>query len=85
MGGGRKGRPNLVIHILSILCSFREIFAKLYVGAPSPPGELAPPPRGNPGSATDQLCVIIKQYSGFSQTVNNGNTLLVMLHVASKG
>ena len=36
--------------ILSISCSFWEILAKSYVGAP--PGELAPPPRGNPGSAT---------------------------------
>ena len=29
---------------------FWEIVAKSYVGVP--PGELAPPPRGNPGSAT---------------------------------
>ena len=37
--------------ILSISCSFWEILAKSYVGAP-PPEELAPPPRGNPGPAT---------------------------------
>ena len=39
------------VQILSISCSFWEILAKSYVGAP--PGELAPPPRGNPRSATD--------------------------------
>ena len=38
------------VQILSISCSFWENLAKLYVGAP--PGELAPPPRGNPRSAT---------------------------------
>ena len=38
------------VQILSISCSFWENLAKSYVGAP--PGELAPPPRGNPGSAT---------------------------------
>ena len=42
--------PPLGVQILSISCSFWENLAKLYVG--SPPGELAPPPRGNPGSAT---------------------------------
>ena len=36
--------------ILSIPCIFWENLSKLYVGVP--PGELAPPPRGNPGSAT---------------------------------
>ena len=40
--------------ILSISCSFWENLAKSYVGAP-PPGELAPPPQGNPGSATDNV------------------------------
>ena len=50
--GGRRGRaPPPGVQILSISCSFWEILAKSYVGAP--PGELAPPPRGNPGSATD--------------------------------
>ena len=34
--------------ILSISCSFWEFLAKSYVGAPPPPGELVPPPRGNP-------------------------------------
>ena len=38
------------VQILSISCSFRENLAKSYVGAPD--GGLAPPPRGNPGSAT---------------------------------
>ena len=36
--------------ILSISSSFWKNIAKLYVG--TPPGELAPPPQGNPGSAT---------------------------------
>ena len=49
--GGRRGRaPPLGVQILSILCSFWEKSTNSYVGAP--PGELAPPPRGNPGSAT---------------------------------
>ena len=42
--------PLLGVQILSISCSFWEILAKSYVGAP--PGELAPPPGGNPRSAT---------------------------------
>ena len=41
------------VQILSISCSFWEHLAKSYVDAP--PGELAPPPRGNPGSATGTL------------------------------
>ena len=45
-----NARPPLGAQILSISCSFWENLAKSYVGAP--PGELAPPPRGNPGSAT---------------------------------
>ena len=39
------------VQILSISCSFWKNLAKSYLGAP--PGELAPPPRGNHGSATD--------------------------------
>ena len=49
-GGVRGTRPPPGAQILSIACSFWENLAKSYVGAP--PGELAPPPRGNPGSAT---------------------------------
>ena len=57
ISGGYKGvardapPPPPGAQILSISCSFWENLAKSYVGAP-PPGELAPPPRGNPGSAT---------------------------------
>ena len=40
------------VQILSISCSFGENLAKSYVAAPL--GELASPPRGNPGSATDR-------------------------------
>ena len=40
-----------MVQILSILCSFWENLAKSYVGATS--GDLAPPPGGNPGSATE--------------------------------
>ena len=48
---GREGRPPpLGVQILSISCSFWENLAKSYVGAL--PGELAPLPRGNSGSAT---------------------------------
>ena len=45
---GREGHAPRV-QILSILCSFWENLAKLHVGTPR---GLAPPPRGNPGSAT---------------------------------
>ena len=56
------GGPN------SISCSFWENIAKSYVDAP---GGLAPPPRGNPGSATElsincfrnALKLSIKQYT----------------------
>ena len=41
------------VQILSNTCSFWENLAKSCVG--TPPGGLAPPPRGNPGSATDNL------------------------------
>ena len=53
-GGGREGRSQ----ILSISCSFWENLAKSYVGAP----RLAPPPRGNPGSATGSLKHCFAQY-----------------------
>ena len=52
-------RPPPGVQILSISCSFWENLAKSYVGAP--PGELAPPPRGNPGSATDIFICIYQQ------------------------
>ena len=45
----RDAHP-LGAQILSISCSFWENMAKSYVG--TPPEELAPPPQGNPGSAT---------------------------------
>ena len=45
--------PPLGVQILSISCSFWGNLAKSYVGAP--PGELAPPPRGNPRSATADI------------------------------
>ena len=43
----------LGVQILSISCSFWENLANLYVG--TPPGELVPPPQGNPGSTTDNV------------------------------
>ena len=57
-GGSKEGREGRVltpaqVQILSISCSFWENLAKSYVGAP--PGKLAPPPRGNPGSATEKV------------------------------
>ena len=45
------------VQILSISCSFWEILAKLYVGAPP---ELVPPPRRNPGSATASHCDLLR-------------------------
>ena len=56
-GGARDARP-LGVEILSILCSFSENLAKSYVGAPL--GELALPPRANPGSATAWICRLQK-------------------------
>ena len=53
---GARGTPApLGVQILSISCSFWENLAKLFVG---PPG-LAPPPRGNPASATNQVSVSV--------------------------
>ena len=60
--------PSPGVQILSISCSFWEILTKSYVGAP--PGELVPPPRGNPGSATD---VVLKGLS-------NGTVLAIRLN-----
>ena len=50
--GGRRGcaNPSRGSKFFQFHAVFWEILAKSYVGAP--PGELAPPPRGNPGSAT---------------------------------
>ena len=48
LGGWPGARPPLQPKIFSISCSFSQNLAKSYVGAP---GELAPPPMGNPGSA----------------------------------
>ena len=42
LGGGHKGRTLPGAQLLSISCSFWENLAKSYVGAPPPPGELAP-------------------------------------------
>ena len=39
--------------MFSILCSFSDILAKLYVG--TLPGGLAPPPTGNPGSVPEEV------------------------------
>ena len=49
-------RP-LGVQILSISCSFGENLAKSYVGGL--PGGLAPPSRGNPGSATELPLIIL--------------------------
>ena len=48
-----RGTSPPPVQILSISGSFWENLAKSYVGTPR--GELAPPPRGNPGSATDNI------------------------------
>ena len=62
-GGARGSAPLPRVQTLSISCSFLGILAKSYVGAPPPPGELAPPPRGNPGSATYPDAFFLKVYS----------------------
>ena len=54
--GSAGDAPPLGVQTLSISCSFWEILAKSYVGAP--PGDLAPPPWGNPASATVQYIFI---------------------------
>ena len=43
-------------HRIQIHGVFGENLAKSYIGAPSP-GGLAPSPRGNPGSATDNYLI----------------------------
>ena len=60
----RAPPPPRGVQILSISCSFWENLAKSYVGAP--PGELAPPPRGNPGSATAYIILRSVADPGFS-------------------
>ena len=60
--GGSKGvtrdvRPPWGSKILSISCSFWENLANLYVDAP--PGELVPPPQGNPGPATENSTPVV--------------------------
>ena len=64
-------RPPPGVQILSISYSFWENLAKSYVGAP--PGELAPPPRGNPGSATGTWMTLAKRIKFFTlaQIINN--------------
>ena len=47
-GGSKRGRG---VQILSISCSFLGKFGKIVCWRPL--GELASPPRGNPGSAID--------------------------------
>ena len=53
--GGSRGQGTRDVpqgaQILSISSNFWENFAKSYLGTPH--GELAPPPVGNPGAATD--------------------------------
>ena len=49
--GAHPARAPLRPKIFSISCSFSQNLAKSYVGVP--PGGLAPPPTGNPGSAPD--------------------------------
>ena len=60
---GHEGHASpLGARILSISCSFWENLAKSYVGAPT--GELVPPPRGNPGSATATDSSVSINHSG---------------------
>ena len=52
-GGARDSPPG--VQILSIPCTFGEIWQNRTL---APPGELSPPPRGNPGSATDSIKIL---------------------------
>ena len=55
--GGHEGRAaSLGIQILSISCSFWANLANLYVDAPR---AVAPPPQGNPGSATENSTPVV--------------------------
>ena len=55
--------------MLSISCSFWEILAKSCIAPP--PGQLAPRPGGNPGSATDMAhylsLILFNSYTCFSK------------------
>ena len=54
------------VQILSISCSFWEKLAKSYVGAP---WRVAPPPPGNPGSATgDNYQGVTNNFGGYYGT-----------------
>ena len=49
--------PPLGVEISFNFIQFQENLAKSYVGAP---GELAPPPRGNAGSATEMVMKYVR-------------------------
>ena len=68
-------RAPLGVQILSISCSFWGNLAKSYVGAP--PGELAPPPQGNPGSTT--VCIHLDVMKKLSSHVFNKSVLIPAL------
>ena len=54
--GGREGRAPLPL----IFFQFHAVFGKFWQNRMlAPPGELAPPPQGNAGSATDN-CLLSK-------------------------
>ena len=59
-GGALGTRAPLGVQILSISCSFGENLANSYVGTP---GELVPPPRGNPESATGVCHSVHRRWS----------------------
>ena len=63
------------VQILTISCSFWEILAKSYVGAPPPSRELASPPRGNPGSATVEFTISSVANLGFPRREGGGKPL----------
>ena len=58
--GGVRDAPPPPVQILSISCSFLGKFGKIARWRPLPHGGLAPPHRGNPGSATDLVVIICR-------------------------
>ena len=59
-GGSKGGREGRAPPLGSKFFQFHAVFGKFWQNRMlAPPGELAPPPRGNPGSATDN-CLLSK-------------------------
>ena len=61
--GGSKGGARDVSPLGSKFFQFHAVFGKIWQNLMlAPPGELAPTPRGNPGSATESNSSLILKY-----------------------